>query len=130
MTVFANFWDPNLPHFQRKRFSTLEGLGIELGSLESAIYTGRKNRRLNQLGHVCCVFKLLYLSNCICGAIYRVPFLFANCFYNTSASSANSFGCFEQLILQICYLMPSVVPSTYLVIFNYQTIFTAFMLYH
>ena len=58
VTVFANFWDPNLPHFQRKRFSTLEGLGIELGSLESAIYTGRKNRRLNQLGHVCCVYSV------------------------------------------------------------------------
>ena len=57
------------------------------------------------------ILQICYIVDAICGAIYGVLFLMPNCFYNTSASSTNCFGCFEQLILQIYYLMPYVVPS-------------------
>ena len=50
------------------------------------------------------------LVDAICGAIYLV-ILTPNCFCSNSALSAICSVCFKQLILQICYLMPSVAPS-------------------
>ena len=38
MTVFANFWDPNLLHFQRKRFLLWKAWGSNSGPL-SLLYT-------------------------------------------------------------------------------------------